>query len=106
MVETLVEATRTGTAPFQRYARLRKKLLGLRDYHLYDAFVPIYRSDKAYPYEMARELAMQSVAPLGEDYVEQYRRVRRPAAGSTSTRTKASAAAPTAPACTASARTC
>ena len=74
MVETLIEATRAGSAPFQRYARLRKKLLGLETYHLYDSFVPIYRSDKVYPYELARELAMQSVAPLGEDYASRYKR--------------------------------
>jgi oligoendopeptidase F len=74
VVETLIEATRAGAAPFQRYARLRQKLLGLPSYHLYDAFVPIYRSDKTYPYEQARELATASVAPLGEDYVAKYRK--------------------------------
>jgi oligoendopeptidase F len=74
VVETLIEATRAGSAPFQRYARLRQKLLGLASYHLYDAFVPIYRSDKTYPYEQARELATASVAPLGEDYVAKYRK--------------------------------
>ena len=73
VVETLIEATRAGAAPFQRYARLRRKLLGLPSYHLYDAFVPIYRSDQTYPYERARELATASVAPLGEDYVAKYK---------------------------------
>jgi len=74
VVETLIEATRAGSAPFQRYARLRQKLLGLPTYHLYDASVPIFRSDKVYPYEEARELAMASVAPLGDDYLARYRR--------------------------------
>ncbi|HEV7575204.1 MAG TPA: oligoendopeptidase F [Caldimonas sp.] len=73
VVETLIEATRAGSAPFQRYARLRQKLLGLPSYHLYDAAVPIYRSDTAYPYEQARELATASVAPLGADYVARYK---------------------------------
>ena len=72
VVETLIEATRAGAAPFQRYARLRQKLLGLPSYHLYDAFVPIYRSDKIYPYEQARQLATASVAPLGADYVARF----------------------------------
>ncbi len=74
VVETLIAATRAGTAPFQRYARLRQKMLGLPSYHLYDAFVPIYRSDKVYPYEQARALATASVAPLGADYVAKYQR--------------------------------
>jgi len=72
VVETLIDATRAGTAPLQRYARLRQKLLALQSYHLYDGFVPIFRSDKTYPYEQARELVLKSVAPLGEDYVARY----------------------------------
>jgi oligoendopeptidase F len=74
VVETLVDATRAGRAPFQRYARLRQKLLGLPSYHLYDSFMPIYQSTKRYPFEQARELALASVAPLGEEYVAKYKR--------------------------------
>jgi oligoendopeptidase F len=74
VVETLIEATRAGSAPFQRYARLRQKLLGLPTYHLYDAFLPIFSSDTSYPYEQARELAMTSVAPLGDEYATKYKR--------------------------------
>jgi len=74
VVETLIDATRAGSAPFQRYARLRQKLLGLPSYHLYDAFQPIYKTDKSYPFEAARDLALASVAPLGDDYVSRYKR--------------------------------
>ena len=34
VVESLVSAVRAGTAPLQRYAKLRKRLLGLQTYHL------------------------------------------------------------------------
>jgi oligoendopeptidase F len=74
VVETLVDATRSGTAPFQRYARLRQKLLGLASYHPYDSFMPIYQSTKRYPFEEARDLALASVAPLGDEYVTKYKR--------------------------------
>jgi len=74
VVETLVQTTRGGTAPLQRYAKLRKTLLGLAEYHPYDGSLPIFRSDKTYPYETARELALAAVAPLGEDYVSRYKR--------------------------------
>jgi oligoendopeptidase F len=74
VVENLVETTRAGTAPLQRYLRLRRRMLGLQQYHLYDGSVPLLRSDKTYPYETARELALAAVAPLGEDYVARYRR--------------------------------
>ena len=74
VVETLIASTRAGAPTFQRYARLRQKLLGLPTYHLYDSFVPIFRSDRTYPYQEARELALASVAPLGPEYVARYRR--------------------------------
>ncbi len=74
VVETLVQTTRAGTGPLQRYAQLRKKLLGLQEYHLYDGFVPIFRSEQKYPYDKAKALALASVAPLGKDYVEKYQR--------------------------------
>jgi oligoendopeptidase F len=74
VVETLVSAVRVGTAPLQRYAKLRKRLLGLQSYHLYDAIIPIYRNDTTYPYEASKELVIASVAPLGPDYETKYKK--------------------------------
>ncbi len=73
VVSNLIETARAGTAPLQRYARLRKKLLGLDSYHLYDGFVPLLRSEQSWPYETAKANALASVAVLGEDYVRRYR---------------------------------
>jgi oligoendopeptidase F len=74
VVENLVASARAGTAPLQRYIRLRQKLLGLAEYHSYDNFQPLLRTDKRYPYPDAREQVLQSVAPLGDDYGSRYRR--------------------------------
>ncbi|MBC8057230.1 MAG: oligoendopeptidase F [Rhizobiales bacterium] len=74
VIETLIEATRAGTAPLQRYARLRKKLMGLDDYHLYDSFMPLFASTQKYPYARASALALEAVAPLGDDYVQRYKK--------------------------------
>jgi len=74
VVETLVETTRAGTAPLQRYMRLRKKLLGLEHYHLYDGSIPVYKSTATFPYDDAKELVISSVAPLGADYTAKYRK--------------------------------
>ena len=73
VVQTLVDTTRAGTAPLQRYLRLKKTLLGLQEFHLYDNFVPVFRSDKTYPYEMAKEAALVSMAPLGAEYAAKFR---------------------------------
>jgi oligoendopeptidase F len=74
VVETLVETTRAGTAPLQRYLRLRKKLLGLETYHLYDGSIPIYKSTATYPYDETKDTVISSVAPLGAGYTAQYRK--------------------------------
>ncbi len=74
VVKTLVDTVRAGTAPLQRYVKLRKKLLGLDSYHLYDGAIPIFRSDKSYPYDDAKDLVLQSVTPLGADYMSRYRK--------------------------------
>ncbi len=74
VVTTLIDTVRKGTAPLQRYAKLRRKLLGLAEYHLYDAFIPVYRIDRAYDFDASKDLVLDAVAPLGADYVEKYRR--------------------------------
>ncbi len=74
VVTTLVDTVRNGTAPLQRYMKLRKKLLGLETSHLYDTSIPIYKTDKTYPYNDAREIVLASVAPLGPDYTAKYKK--------------------------------
>ncbi len=73
VLNTLVDTVRNGTAPLRRYFQLRRKLLGLDTYHLYDGQIPIYRSDKQYPYDEVKEVVISSVQPLGADYVAKYR---------------------------------
>jgi oligoendopeptidase F len=75
VVDTLVTTARQGTAPLQRYLHLRKRLLGLPAYHLYDNFIPIYKVQKKYPYEEAKQALIASVAPLGPDYQAGMRRL-------------------------------
>ncbi|MES2947009.1 MAG: oligoendopeptidase F [Pseudomonadota bacterium] len=74
VVNTLVDTVRAGTAPLQRYAKLRKKLLKLDSYHLYDGSIPIYKTTATYPYDDAKETVLQSVAPLGADYMAKYKK--------------------------------
>jgi len=73
VVETLIATTRAGNAPLQRYLRLRKKLLGLETYHIYDNYISIFQSNRTFPFEETRQLALESVAPLGADYVQKYK---------------------------------
>ena len=72
VVNNLVATVRAGTAPLQRFAKLRKKLLGLETYHLYDSGIPIFKSDTRYPFAASKDMVLASVAPLGPDYSRKY----------------------------------
>lgn len=73
VVTTLVDTVRNGTAPLQRYMKLRQKLLSLKEFHLYDGSIPLFKSDTIYDFDASKNLVLESVAPLGQDYVNKYR---------------------------------
>ena len=76
VVENLIETTKAGgTAPLQRYHRLRKRVLGLDTYHSYDATIPLVDFDRKYPYEHVLEWLPKSAAPLGPAYQRQMEEV-------------------------------
>lgn len=65
---TLLKSAIDNNAPLQRYVNLRKKALGLKEYHYYDNSINIVEYDKNFDYDVAKEMVYNSVAPLGEDY--------------------------------------
>jgi oligoendopeptidase F len=68
VVENLIATTRQGVEPMRRYHRLRKRVLGLESYHVYDGAIPIVHLDRRYPYDDVVAQLPQSVARLGPDY--------------------------------------
>ncbi len=66
--ENLVNTVRANTAPLQKYEALRKKVLGLEEYHSYDGSIPLVDWDKTYPYDEAKDWVQKALVPLGEDY--------------------------------------
>jgi len=69
--KNLVESVRAGTDSLKRYQSLRKKILNLDEYHGFDGALPLIQTDADYPYEKAREMVIDAVAPLGEDYQDE-----------------------------------
>lgn len=65
---TLLKSAIDNNAPLQRYVNLRKKALGLKEYHYYDNSINIVEYDKTFDYDVAKEMVYNSVVPLGEDY--------------------------------------
>jgi oligoendopeptidase F len=73
VVENLIETTKAGTEPLRRYHRLRKQVLDVATYHVYDTTIPLVDFDRKYAYDDVLEWLPASVAPLGGDYQAQMR---------------------------------
>ena len=74
VVENLIREAKLGAAPFRRYHQLRKRVLGLTDYFVFDAFVPLVDFDEKYPYDAVLDWIVEAVAPLGAEYQTRVRR--------------------------------
>jgi oligoendopeptidase F len=68
VVENLIHVTKAGVEPLRRYHRLRKRVLGLERYHLFDIFVPLVHHDAHYVYDEVGDWIVDSVSPLGGEY--------------------------------------
>ena len=54
-----------------RYVRVKKKLLGLDEMHMYDLYVPVIEIDKEHiEFDKGVEMAIEGLNPLGEEYLE------------------------------------
>ncbi len=66
---SLIEHARENVSSVHRYMKLRKKLLGVDELHLYDTYVPLVtKKEETLPYPEAIDQVITSVAPLGEEY--------------------------------------
>ena len=67
--QALIDAVHKGMGAHHKYISLRKKILGLDEFHLYDSYAPLVEGvDVEIPYDEAVDLVIASVAPLGKDY--------------------------------------
>lgn len=67
--ENLINSAKENSAPLKRYIKFRKDYLNLKSYHYYDNQVKMVDYSKEFSYEDAKEIVLQSVKPLGEDYL-------------------------------------
>jgi oligoendopeptidase F len=77
VVENLIAVAKAAVEPLRRYHRLRRQVLRLERYCLYDVFVPLVRQEERYAYDEVGEWIVESVAPLGADYQSHVRRAFR-----------------------------
>ena len=65
----LIEAVHGNLDKMYRYVRLRKKLLGVDELHMYDVYTPIVAdAARTIPFEEAKQTVLDALAVLGEDY--------------------------------------
>ncbi len=67
--DNLIQAVHQNLEAMHRYVRLRKKVLGVDELHMYDIYTPIVKDIKwEIPYPEAVEYVKQGLAPLGDAY--------------------------------------
>ncbi len=73
--DNLIGTVRGHLDVLYRYYDLRRRALRLPDIHFYDIFVPIVsKVESSYPYEEAVDLVIDSLKPLGNEYVSTLRK--------------------------------
>lgn len=71
----LIETVHSRLDVLHRYVRLKKKLLGLDELHMYDLYVPLIQEyDKKFTYEEAINLVLEGLQPLGDEYINLLRK--------------------------------
>ena len=66
----LVETIESNLEPMHRYLEIRKRVLRLKELHMYDLYTPLVRDPfKKISWSEAKEMMFSSLAPLGDDYL-------------------------------------
>lgn len=69
--DQLIEATHKALPDMYAYVKKRKNYLGVEELHMYDVYVPLSDApEKKYSFEEAKEIVLEGLAPLGEDYLD------------------------------------
>ncbi|MUG25842.1 oligoendopeptidase F [Paenibacillus macerans] len=70
----LIDTIHESLPLLHRYMKLRKKLLGVDELHMYDLFAPLVEEYKwDINYEEAKQMVEDGLKPLGEDYLKALR---------------------------------
>ena len=69
--DNLIKTVNNNLDTLFKYYSLRKDVLGLTELHLYDLYANLIESaEKKYTFEEAKDIVLNALKPLGENYVE------------------------------------
>jgi oligoendopeptidase F len=67
--DQLIQAVNDNLDTFYKYMKLRKRVMGVEELHLYDVYTPMVTNvEFPVPFEEARQMVTEALAPLGEKY--------------------------------------
>ncbi|MBR2067361.1 MAG: oligoendopeptidase F [Solobacterium sp.] len=67
--DNLIETVHEHMDLMHRYVALRKRILGVDELHYYDVYTPLAgASSKTYTYDEAKEVILEALKPMGEEY--------------------------------------
>lgn len=68
--DNLIKTVHNNMDLMYRYIKLRKEILDIDDLHYYDVYAPLSSgSSKIYSYDQAKQMVLDAVKPLGNEYV-------------------------------------
>jgi len=71
----LIENVNENLGTFHRYLRLKKRMLGVEQLKYSDVYAPVVdKVDLEYSYDEAVQLVLESLEPMGQDYIDVVRR--------------------------------
>jgi oligoendopeptidase F len=70
---SLVEEVNKALPTLHRYFKLRGRMLGVEQMHYYDIYPPLVSMDKVFDIETTKEITLDAMAILGQDWVDMQR---------------------------------
>jgi oligoendopeptidase F len=75
VVDTLLDVCEKNAKVFQRFFRLKAKLIGMEKLRRYDIYAPVVKSDKTYPYDEAAKMVLDAYQDFDPQFAEMAERV-------------------------------
>lgn len=68
--DNLVKTVDENLQPLQRWMKIKKRVLGLKEIHLYDTYVTLFPGvKKEYDFQKAKQIVKDALLPMGNDYI-------------------------------------
>lgn len=69
--DNLINTVADNLTPMNRWGKIKKKVLNVDALHPYDSYVTLFPNfNREYTYEESKEILMEALKPLGEDYLK------------------------------------